>query len=120
MAIHDVRLFSLAPARPAFAEPDWRGGDCVDERSRLRPMSEIAMQVGQLASWISAGEDYGWLGLYQARRAAFELQSIRLQIAEGRTNHDGSLADRDRLAVQARLDRLGACLDAAREVFGAG
>ena len=81
-------------------------------------MSEILAQIAQLAAWISAGDDYGWLGVYQARRAAFELQSIRAQMGQGRVPGGGGIADRERLAIQARLDRLGACLETARAAMG--
>lgn len=119
MTIQDVRLFSLAPACAGFADPDWRG-ERDDEDARLRPTSELMMWATQLEAWIRAGDDYGWLGSYQARRAAFELQSIRAQISEARTSNGGSLGDRDRRAIQARMNRLAACLEAARGILGAG
>lgn len=119
MSVHDIRLFSLAPvgAAPAvaFADPEWRGvlDEAADQR-RLRPLSDIQLQVARLAAWIAAGGDYGWLGAYQARRAAFELQSIRAQISHETVRNGGGLADGDRRAIQSRLDRLEACLEAAR------
>lgn len=121
MTIQDVRLFSLVPAQPGFADPDWRGGaeEGADE-VRLRPLSEIQMQIERLSTWIGAGGDYGWLGAYQARRATYELQSIRAQIAQESAGNGGALADKDRRAVQARLDRLAACLEAARTAVGVG
>lgn len=118
MTIHDIRLFSLAPGAgvPAmFADPDWRGlGHDSEPDRKLRPLSDIRLQVARLEGWISAGRDYGWLGAYQARRAAFELQSARAQMHRDIGRKPEGLADDDRLAVQARLDRLEACLLAAR------
>jgi hypothetical protein len=119
MSTQDTLLFSLAPPRKtklaAFAEPDWRGGDFGDaDDRRMRPLSDILAQVTRLSSWIGAGEDYGWLGAYQARRAAFELQAVRAQIADEIGRNIDGLSDESRLAVQARLDRLQACLEAAR------
>ena len=118
MAMQDLPLFSFArpPTGAAipFADPEWRGGG--DERAaepRLRPLSEIGAQVARLGAWIAAGGDYGWLGAYQARRAAFELQSIRAQIEHG-TMVSGELPDPDRRAVQSRLIRLETCLNLAR------
>jgi hypothetical protein len=123
MTIQDLALFSLAPAvgQGRFADPEWRGGgeETFLER-RLRPLSEILAQISRLAGWISAGDDYGWLGAYQARRAAFELQSVRVQIAEESGRIGGVLSDEDRWAVQARLDRLEACIEAARASLGVG
>lgn len=119
MSVHDIRLFSLVPPQPAppvaFADPEWRG--ILDERAdegRLRPLSDIQLQISRLSAWITAGGDYGWLGAYQARRAAFELQSVRAQISHETARNGGGLADGDRRAIQSRLDRLEACLEAAR------
>jgi hypothetical protein len=119
MPVQELQLFRLAPAasgRPdAFADPEWRGAqdDAGDER-RLRPLADIRLQIARLAAWIAAGGAYGWLGAYQARRAAFELQSVRAQIIHESGGDDTRFADRDRRAVQSRLDRLQACLEAAR------
>src|SRR5580704_10805030 len=109
MTAEEIRLFSLGPAQAArqtlFADPEWRGvlADDVSE-PRLRPLCEIHLQISRLASWIAAGADYGWLGAYQARRAGFELQSVRAQISHEVDPRDGTLADHDRWSVQARLD----------------
>jgi hypothetical protein len=125
MTAEEIRLFSLAPVQPIgqapFADPEWRGvlADDASER-RLRPLCEIHLQISRLASWIAAGADYGWLGAYQARRAGFELQSVRAQISHEADRKDGTLADADRRAVQARLDRLEDCLEAARISVGVG
>jgi hypothetical protein len=125
MSVHDIRLFSLAPVEGApsvaFADPEWRGvlNGAADER-RPRPLSDIQLQISRLATWIAAGGDYGWLGAYQSRRAAFELQSVRAQIVHETVRSGGGLADDDRSAIQSRLDRLEACLDAARARCGAG
>jgi hypothetical protein len=116
MSIQDVRLFSLAgPARVIFADPDWRGDFELDgPEGRLRPLSDIRGQIAKLSAWIAAGEAYGWLGDYQARRARFELQSIRAAFARETARTAERIGDRERLGVQSRLDRLQACLDAAR------
>jgi hypothetical protein len=93
-----------------FAEPDWRGRqdgagqpDCS-----LRPLTSLAEQEAQLDGWIRAGATYGWLNAYEARRAAFELQSIRAQ----RWRDPFTAATRR--AVQSRLDRLEAVLRCTR------
>jgi hypothetical protein len=90
-----------------FADPDWRGepdGQGGDDR-KLRPLSSLAEQEARLGDWIRGGSCYGWLNAYQARRAAFELQSIRAQ---------ASLGACCRCAVQSRLDRLDEVLSHAR------
>lgn len=125
MPVQDTLLFALAPAPSAdstmFADPEWRGvmAESAGEQ-RLRPLSEIRFQIARLAGWVAAGQDYGWLGAYQARRAAFELQSVRAQIAHEAAANDGHLIDDDRRAVQSRLDRLEACLNVARGNVGQG
>jgi hypothetical protein len=127
MPVQDLRLFSLAPAPASasstvFADPEWRGalGDGADER-RLRPLCEIRAQIARLAGWIAAGGDYGWLGAYQSRRAAFELQSVRAQIAHEKSGLSEEPLERfERQAIQSRLDRLEACLEAARAGVGLG
>lgn len=119
MSVHNIRLFSLAPVDAApkvvFADPEWRGVlDEAADQHRLRPLSDIQLQIARLAAWIAAGGDYGWLGAYQARRAAFELQSVRAQISHEMARNGGGLTGNDRRAIQSRLDRLEACLEAAR------
>lgn len=125
MSVQDVLLFSLAPVRSApttFADPEWRGEAAAGEggEAKLRPLIDIDVQLRRLDAWILAGGDYGWLGAYQARRAGFELRSIRAQIEHETAGGDGLLADRARLAIQARLDRLERCLQAARWGVGLG
>lgn len=110
----DVRAVGPSPA--IFAEPDWRGDAAVGEVA-LRPLCRIEGQIGEIAGWIAAGEGYGWLGAYQARRAGFELRSIEAQLAHRGAGRTG-LQDHDRAAIQSRLDRLELCLKAARD--GAG
>ena len=101
---------AFASPDTGFADPDWRGAPDADggrERA-LRPLSSLADQERRLGDWIRGGTCYGWLNAYQARRAAFELQSIRVQRA---------LDPRDamrRRAIQARLDRLDEVLSQAR------
>ncbi|MDR3512383.1 MAG: hypothetical protein P4L73_12170 [Caulobacteraceae bacterium] len=104
---------------PAFAEPDWRGA--VDEGAdevALRPLCRIGRQIDRLSAWIAAGAGYGWLGAYQARRSAFELQSIRAHIAHETAYNGGRLPDGDRRAIQSRLDRLERRLEASRADVG--
>jgi hypothetical protein len=94
----------------AFADPDWRGepdGEGGADRN-LRPLSSLAEQELRLGDWIRGGSSYGWLNAYQARRAAFELQSIRAQRAQA--PHAAAC----RRAIQSRLDRLDAVLSQAR------
>lgn len=110
---------ALAGEPPSFADPDWRGQS--DERAddiALHPLNRIEQRLQMLAAWIAGGAAYGWLGVYQSRRAGFELQSIRAHIRHELARHRGALPDDDRRAVQSRLDRLEQGLDAAR--LGAG
>ena len=122
MAVQDIPLFSLASGGPShpitFSDPEWRGEG--DEGTRLRPLIDIEVQIRRLEAWITAGNDYGWLGSYQTRRAAFELQSIRAQIAHETASNNGQLEDDHRRAIQSRLDRLQGCLEAARASVGLG
>jgi len=125
MSVQDVLLFSLAPHRggPAttFADPEWRGDDGgAGSEPKLRPLMDIDVQIRRLDAWIMAGDDYGWLGAYQARRAGFELRSVRAQIEHEMADNAGLLADYARLTVQSRLDRLERCLQAARWGVGFG
>lgn len=125
MSVQDVLLFSLAPVGGApvttFADPEWRGDDGDDgQEQRLRPLIDIDVQIRRLDAWIMAGGDYGWLGAYQARRAGFELRSVRAQIEHETADNGGVLADYARLTVQSRLDRLERCLQAARWGVGFG
>lgn len=100
-------------AAAAFADPDWRGDQDADGDDRtLRALSSLIAQERRLADWIRGGSCYGWLNAYEARRAAFELQSIQAQRLHG------PLADERRLALQSRLDRLDEVLSEARR--GAG
>jgi hypothetical protein len=104
-----------------FADPEWRGAaDDLSDHQALRPLVRIQGQIGRLATWIAGGADYGWLGAYQARRAAFELQSIRAQIDHATAQNQGRLPDDDRRAVQSRLDRLEFWLEAMRSGVGLG
>jgi hypothetical protein len=97
-------------AGAAFADPDWRGEPAEQGSAdrNLRPLSSLAEQELRLSDWIRGGSCYGWLNAYQARRAAFELQSIRAQRAQA--PHAAAC----RRAVQSRLDRLDAVLAQAR------
>jgi hypothetical protein len=112
---------AVAQRATAFADPEWRGGgDDGWDTGTLRPTALISAQMQRLASWIARGSDYGWLGAYQARRAAFELQSIRAQMEHAAAQNFGDLPDNDRWAVQSRLDRLELCLEAVRSGEGLG
>lgn len=113
----DVQVVGGRPA--VFAEPDWRGEAAAGEIA-LRPLSQIERQIGQIGGWIVAGERYGWLGAYQARRAGFELCSIEAQLGHRRSRYADGLPDGDRLAIQSRLDRLELCLKAAQAGAGVG
>ncbi|HZC17348.1 MAG TPA: hypothetical protein VE309_11350 [Caulobacteraceae bacterium] len=100
----------FASAGVAFADPDWRG-EPDEERAadrRLRPQASLAEQERRLGDWIRGGACYGWLNAYQARRAAFELQSIRAQRAQD------PMGASCRRAVQSRLDRLDGMLNQVR------
>jgi hypothetical protein len=89
-----------------FADPDWRG-DQHDPLRDAAPTASLVAQALRLESWIRGGACYGWLDTYQARRAAFELQSIRAQLKR-------LSADDGRCAIQSRLDRLDRMLRSAR------
>ena len=94
-----------------FADPDWRGdqdGEGQADQAALRPLSSLADQERRLGDWIRGGSCYGWLNAYQARRAAFELNSIRAQ--RGRD----PLGAHRRRAIQSRLDRLDEVISQAR------
>jgi hypothetical protein len=104
-------MFSDAsPPRPAckpgFADPEWRGDPEDSEHAAATPVMSLCAQAQRLEDWIRGGACYGWLDCYQARRAAFELQSIRAQL--------GRAAADERAAIQSRLDRLDATLRQAR------
>jgi hypothetical protein len=114
-----IGSISASPSRVAaiFADPDWRGDDGRDggeAEAVLRPYASILAQEQRLAGWIRGGADYGWLNAYQARRAAFDLESIRAQAARELRGCVAGLADEARRAVQSRLDRLEVFLNAAR------
>ena len=97
-----------------FAEPEWRGEPDKRETDRtLRPLASLEAQEGRLEDWIRGGAAYGWLNAYEAKRAAFELQSIRTQ------RRRDPFTAASRRAVQSRLDRLDAVLAGARRA-GAG
>jgi hypothetical protein len=117
-------IVSLSPDGPPpaiFAEPDWRGDpDDPSQEVALRPLCRIERQIDRLSGWIAAGEGYGWLGAYQARRAGFELRSIGAHMTHEIARNGGRLADHDRRAIQSRLDRLELCLNAARSGAGIG
>jgi hypothetical protein len=90
----------------SFPDPEWRG----DQRDPLQddvPAASLVAQALRLEGWIRGGACYGWLDTYQARRAAFELQSIRTQLKR-------LSVDNGRCAIRSRLDRLDRMLRNAR------
>jgi hypothetical protein len=101
---------TLALTEAVFAEPDWRGEPAGPDGpdQDLRPLTSLAEHERRLGDWIRGGACYGWLNAYQARRAAFELQSIRAQ--RSRDPHGAGC----RRAIQSRLDRLDGVLEQAR------
>lgn len=112
-AIEDAELFvATAPRSPAprtFAEPDWQGDP--DYQGDLAE-ADIDRVVGELQAAIEAGRIAGGLDAYRARRAAFDLQSIRSQIARERSSAAAGLGPRRLSAALSRADRLRACLTA--------
>lgn len=102
--------FASAAAGVVFADPDWRGDQDGEGGldQALRPLSSLADQERRLGDWIRGGSCYGWLNAYQARRAAFELNSIRAE--RGRD----PLGAHRRRAIQSRLDRLDEVISQAR------
>lgn len=116
-----VDVTAVGPPVTVFAEPEWRGDTFeVGGQVSLRPLCRIQSQIDQIAGWIAAGEGYGWLGAYQARRAGFELCSIEAHMTHCSARYGGRLPDDDRRAIQSRLDRLELCLKAARAGAGVG
>jgi hypothetical protein len=101
---------TIASPGAAFADPDWRGDQDADGEPTvsLRPLASLADQERRIEDWIRGGSCYGWLNAYQARRAAFELQSIRVQ--RGRDPMGAGC----RRAIQSRLDRLDEVIGQAR------
>ena len=115
-ALGSIQTFDGAQAPAAcFADPDWRGDrrlyDGVHEGCGLRPYSSILEQQRRVGVLIRTGAVGGGLDAYQARRASFDLESIRVQFAREREHP--SEDDEARRAAQSRLDRLEACLRAA-------
>ena len=94
-----------------FAEPDWKGdADFIG----LSDAIDIDGLLSGLAAEIEDGARRGWLSGYQARRAGFDLQSIRCQAKGERLMADGESARATLRAILSRADRLGRCLRAAR------
>ena len=104
------QALGFASAGAVFAEPDWRGEPVRSDGpgQDLRPLTSLTEQERRLGDWIRGVSCYGWLNAYQARRAAFELQSIRCQHARD------SRGAGSRRAIQSRLDRLDGVLEQAR------
>ena len=113
--------FCMSQAAPAavrmlgFAEPDWQG-----DRDYQGLLAEAALDamIVRIEAEISAGREGGWLDAYYARRAAFDLQSIRGQIARERRGRSGEIAEDTLRAIVSRADRLSACLGGFRPVEG--
>src|SRR5579872_3889295 len=67
--------FAPVPAGAVgFAEPDWKGDADFDGLSEA---IDLDGWLSDLADEIADGARRGWLTAYQARRAGFDLQSIR-------------------------------------------
>ncbi len=94
-----------------FAEPDWQGDG--DFCGAIEPI-DLDSLLASLAAQISAGVREAWLDAYYARRASFDLQSIRCQIERDRRRQAGPIADADLRAILSRADRLNRFLRAAR------
>ena len=103
-------LESSRVAGVGFAEPDWCGdadfGADVDPADLDRLIDDMAMQI-------EGGAQCGWLDAYYARRASFDLQSIRCQITHERYRHGPVLAGESLAAILSRIDRLMRFLKAA-------
>lgn len=112
MALSETNGFiSVSGAPPlavrGFAEPDWQGdGDYKGDLDE----SELDDRVAALEIAIGAGRDAGRLGEYHARRAAFDLQSIRAQIAREKRCAPQGVPQERMCAIFSRLDRLTSCL----------
>ena len=100
---------SFSPINAAFAEPEWRGD--IDFASGLS-VSELETALAEMGDQIEAGLASGWLGGYTARRASFDLESIRFQWRQAQ--RVGPPADDSLRAILSRADRLAQVLSAAR------
>lgn len=100
---------SLSPLNVAFAEPEWRGD--IDFASALS-LDDLEAALSEIGDQIEAGVAAGWLGAYTARRARFDLESIRFQWRHAQSG--GPPADATLRAILSRADRLAQVLDAAR------
>jgi len=110
-ALESDSFISAAPpplvAWRGFGEPDW-GGDYP------RRMAEADLDAMALAlqAVIEEGRRSGDLDDYYARRAGFELQSIRGQLARERRAAQGPIPAARLGAILSRLDRLSLCVGA--------
>jgi hypothetical protein len=96
-----------------FAEPDWQGDG--DFTGAVEPI-DLDSLLASLADQIDVGVREHWLDAYYARRASFDLQSIRCQIDRDRRRQGGAILDEDLRAILSRADRLNRFLRAARSL----
>lgn len=100
--------FAPVPAGAVgFAEPDWKGDADFDGLSEA---IDLDGWLSDLADEIADGARRGWLTAYQARRAGFDLQSIRCQLRFERMK----AAPEALRAILSRIDRLSRCVRSVR------
>lgn len=103
MSLHFLNVSVSHEPAPAglvgFAEPDWKGDADFEGLSEA---IDLDGWLADLACQIDAGARQGWLTAYQARRAGFDLQSIRCQVRFERLKPSSE----GLRAVLSRIDRL--------------
>ncbi|MDR3508043.1 MAG: hypothetical protein P4L64_09120 [Caulobacteraceae bacterium] len=100
---------SVSSAESGFAEPDWQGDRDYAPSARMTQggLDEILQGLEDV---IRSGAEAGWLDAYRTRRASFDLQSIRGQLARERGRVAGALEDKAVRAILSRADRLASVL----------
>ncbi len=110
-SLSSVASYAVASPDLSFAEPDWKGDDDFGD---LSAAIDLDGWLSDLEAAIGQGARLGWLTSYQARRASFDLQSIRCQIKFHRDRLNAEAPDAVLRAVLSRADRLRRFLTAAR------
>jgi hypothetical protein len=85
-----------------------------DGRNEAHGPRDIATRESWLEQKINSGQSDGTLSRREARRAMYDLNSLRQREAQMRHRH-GELSPRDEAAIQASLDDLSTRLKMARQ-----